>query len=234
MNILVNNCHNGDRIQIDKEIVNRIVSMMDKRKKEVKISNTYVHKEDADQVAISEIHSIPCKKVEEIMPGKIVFGISICKGIPNYSSKHIFDHELDHIPVSLINEMGRQMALATNHTCYEIPIEGTITIGKRSEIEYLMFIELDKPFYIICIDEDIYKIGNQLKRKSKIVVVQEKVVCSSSVIEMMTMNKELYMKLRRNNRKIICGSAEDEIPTNKMMMEKRTIDKRNNFDVEIV
>lgn len=167
----------------------------------VPIKKKYVHKRDNNQVLISNIIEIKKDRIGMVFPEKKDIFVLFCQAKPNLRCPVCFDHPLDHYPLMMIFEIYRQMAIATAHKIYNVPLKGYINIVDSLSFEFSYFAELDIPFIVMCVDVDVeMKEGILYKRLMQFFGVQGGIVCSYGTGSMKVLKKELYLKLRRDSR----------------------------------
>lgn len=181
------------------------------------ISKQYVHKKRADQVIIGDISHLEPGIANDVMECEHDCRLFYGRGYPNLNCEVCFDHPLDHYPLMMILEMGRQFGIATSHAFYDIPLEGYISIADALTFQFNVFMELDKPAYMVCIDSDIEEKRGTLRRHIDILFMQEGVVCATGACDISTYKKGLYQRMRQSSRKKLIPTPASEkvfIPTN--------------------
>lgn len=84
----------------------------------IPIEREYVHKINPSQVVISDVKKIEKNKINVIFPHKKEISVSYCQAKPNLSCPVCFDHPLDHYPLMMLLEIGRQLAIAASHKIF--------------------------------------------------------------------------------------------------------------------
>ncbi len=164
------------------------------------LDKQYVHKNDPNQVVISDIYNADeyGYEVEELRPHVLFCAYAY----PNLKCPVIFDHPLDHYPMMSLFESGRQMALAIMHLFYQVPFEGYMCIANEVVFNYKVFAELDMPLALITVDTAELQIGEKIQRRNLyIFYVQENCICATAEVDMTALKKEVYQKLRKSARK---------------------------------
>lgn len=196
----------------------------------IPIEKEYVHKRDTGQVLISDITEIKKDRIEMVFPHKKdILSVSFCQAKPNLRCPVCFDHPLDHYPLMMIFEIARQLAIATAHKIYSVPLKGYMNIVDSLSFEFSYFTELDIPFIIMCVDTDVeMKEGVLYRRIMQFFGFQEQILCSYGNGSMRVLEKELYLKIRRDSRHRILKRLgiireTDQIPTNIVLLSKSNI-----------
>jgi len=181
------------------------------------IDKEIVHKWNDSQVVIGDIHKIDSVDVNQYFNiddmNSVFYGVAY----PNFDCGICFDHPLDHLPLMMIFEMGRQFGIAVSHKFYDIPLTGYINIADSLSFNFKNFLELDKPIYIVCVDSDVKEKKGIHRRIMHLAFLQEGVHCASGGGHISVFKKSLYSRMRTASRsKVIDEKVTDvsSIPTN--------------------
>lgn len=104
------------------------------------IQQSFVHKSNPDNVAITRVVRIDSKEYEAFATQVHV----------NQSHAFFFDHPLDHVPGMLLIEASRQMLTAIPHIFYETPINNSCILDLMTA-RFEKFAELGKPIFLVAV-----------------------------------------------------------------------------------
>lgn len=173
------------------------------------IAKKLVHKRDAAQVVISDINQVDDSAIRRYCVDKPIHSIYYCQAYPNLECQLCFDHPLDHYPLMKQFELIRQFGIASCHTHFNVPVEGTVVIANKIHFDYLSFGELDVSLAIICVDLNVeMNRGVLKKRDSEFYYVQQGRLCAFANTTLTTMKGDLYQKLRKKSRSKVLSIPE--------------------------
>lgn len=191
------------------------------------IDKKLVHKLSEEQVVIGDINELSSESINKYFPEGNYISMYYGKAYPNLECNVCFDHPLDHYPLMMIFEMGRQAGIAVSHKFYDVPLTGYINIVDSLSFNFKQFMELDKPVFIVCSDTDVKNKKGIQRRYMEFSFMQEGVYCASGIANVSVFGKNLYKKLRSNSRKKIDPSFSSRgniIPTNtEILLEQSNV-----------
>ncbi|MCU7905562.1 MAG: hypothetical protein KZQ76_06820 [Candidatus Thiodiazotropha sp. (ex Epidulcina cf. delphinae)] len=202
----------------DRQVTDLFDAMVDQRPRESKpIAKERVHKSDPDKVVIGDIKLLTGDVCMKPVAGTDCKRLYFCNALPNFECGVCFDHPLDHYPLMMIFEMGRQVGIAVSHEFYGVPLKGHINIVDALSFEFKRFLELDKPVYIVCADSAVQERKGLLRREMNLAFIQEGVHCASGSGNVSIVSHALYKRMRAASRSGIIGrpvAGAHAIPTN--------------------
>lgn len=181
------------------------------------IAQQMVHKHNPSQVVIGDVGRIDPEDLSAWFPREAGTNVFYGQAIPNLDCEVCFDHPLDHYPLMMIFEIGRQLGIAISHQFYDIPLQGFINIVDSLSFEFKTFLELDKPVYVVCVDSDIKDKKGIHRRKMELAFLQEGVHCASGGGNVSVFRRALYDRMRAASRTKVLGEpvrCARSIPTN--------------------
>lgn len=208
-------------VPISKEYIEKITKLVNEIAHKP-IAPEYIHKLNDDYSLISDIIKIPNEHITNYTKdSNTIYYYSMA--LPNYTCPFCFDHELDHVPFMMLIEFLRQMAIATSHRLYDIPLHGfTNVINSIDDFKVPKFIELDLPLILVCEDTIVRKRDSVLDRVLTMYLYQNGELCSRASSNITVMTKGIYSKVRKNSRMSVIKDSElpEKPTTNLRMLEK--------------
>ncbi len=177
------------------------------------IEKNFVHKHNSAQVVISEINLLADDQVRDYFKTESVNSVCYGYAIPNLNCSVCFDHPLDHYPLMMMFEIGRQFGVAASHKFYDIPLQGFVNIVDSLSFEFKTFLELDKPVCVVCIDKNIKVKKGIHRRQMELSFIQEGIHCASGAGNISVFNKALYARMRTASRSRVINEVVRDIKT---------------------
>lgn len=195
----------------------RFISQDHHKRSGERIDKAYVHKRNPNQVNISDIRPVPPVALHLLEDAGAPFNVFYGSAMPNLNCDVCFDHPLDHYPMMLAFEIGRQGALAVSHLFYDVPLDGYVCIVDTANLAFKQFMELDKPLYVVFVDSNIEDKKGVHKREMNTLFIQEGVVCAHCFGRITVLPKSMYRRFRLSSRSRVlqCPVGKTHhIPTN--------------------
>ncbi len=101
------------------------------------IDQKLVHKHRQENVFVSRI-----EQADDDHPDDFIGQLYLDSTHPFF-----FEHPLDHYPGLMLLEAGRQFGTALTHIHYRLPIDDTVFILNRLEVDFGSFAEIDVPVF---------------------------------------------------------------------------------------
>jgi hypothetical protein len=181
------------------------------------IDKSFVHKTSKDKVLITDVIRLPDVLHRACFADSSFAGVYVGLASPNLTCEFCFDHPLDHYPLMMLIEIGRQFGNAVSHRHYNIPLNGYIGIADTLLFNFQRFTELDLPLYVICADSQITNRKSMHQRHSDFSFLQAGAECVSGGGGYSIMNSSAYRRFRSNSRsELVHHPVRDpaDIPTN--------------------
>lgn len=181
------------------------------------IDQHLVHKSAADQVLIADVVELPEQVIQDFFPDRPYERLFLTKVFPNLECKFCFDHPLDHYPLMMLLEIGRQLGTAISHRFYEVPLAGYVGIGDSIALNFKRFIELDRPVFVLSAESDFRGRKATQHRASAVSFLQGGSECAHGNGTLTVLARSMYQKFRIGSRTQLTGqpaSTFDGICTN--------------------
>jgi hypothetical protein len=171
------------------------------------IDRHLVHKNAADQVLIGEVVELPERVIQDFFADRPYQRLFLTKVFPNLECKFCFDHPLDHYPLMMLLEVGRQLGTAISHRFYEVPLAGYVGIGDSIAVNFKRFIELDSPVFVLSAESDFRGRKATQHRASEVSFLQGGNECAYGNGSLTVLARSMYQKFRVGSRAQISGRS---------------------------
>lgn len=219
-------------MHLDESVISILYEKMLTLKPNNKISKIFVHKKDFDNVLISELIRIEIQ--DELFSAESSLfdsNIYFSRAFPNLNCNVCFDHALDHYPLMVIFELGRQIGIAATHFFYDIPLEGFMNIVDNLSFEFVTFCELDQDLYVVFIEENYNNSKTLQTITCKFLFIQNNRLCAKGNGSIKVMPLNHYKRFRKISRNRILSSIKQitsELPTNTSLQNNELVHKNCN------
>lgn len=210
------------RSEISESMIKNLTSILNLKSLSV-IEKQYVHKQNQDYVLVSDVEEITDEVVGDLKQ-KSTEKFFYATAFPKLDCSFCFDHELDHLPFMMTIEVVRQVGVAIGHKFHGFPFHGFSNIMDKMQLHIDKFIELDIPLLVTLKDIVLKNKGSMQERMVYFDLYQNEIHCARIEINAIIMKKDIYMRLRKNNRlELIKNTALRESPVTNIELTQNEI-----------